>query len=105
MMLTDQELQNDMKLWILRPADNLTNNDNPWEPWYDKSFGFVVRADTEAEARDFAHAEAGDENRDEFMGQKKANTREPWKDAKYSTCVELLPEGRPGVVMRDYASA
>lgn len=94
-----------MKLWLLRPVDGLAENDNPWEPWYDKAFGFVVRAETEAEARDMAHAGAGDENRGQFMNAKTANTQEPWKDAKYSTCVELLPDGPAEVVMQDFARA
>lgn len=94
-----------MKLWILRPVDGLPKNDNPWNPWFDKSFGFVVRAETEAEARDMAHAEAGDENRDIFLGSKTSYTIGPWKNAKYSTCTELLPDGAAGVVMMDFASA
>ena len=94
-----------MKLWLLRPVDGLKKNDNPWEPWYDKAFGFVVRAETEEEARALAHADAGDENRDTFMGSKVADTNQPWMNAQYSTCVELLPEGAAGVVMKDFAGA
>lgn len=94
-----------MKLWLLRPVDGLKKNDNPWEPWYDKAFGFVVRAETEEEARALAHADAGDENRGEFMSRTIAATKQPWMDAKYSTCVELLPEGAAEVVMKDFASA
>lgn len=79
--------------------------DNPWKPWYDKAFGFVVRAETEEDARKWAHEEAGDENRGEFMRGKTANTTTPWLDPKYSTCVELSGDGPLGVVMRDFASA
>jgi hypothetical protein len=39
------------------------------------------------------------------MGGKVADTNQPWMDAKYSTCVELLPEGAAEVVMKDFASA
>ncbi len=82
-----------MKLWILRPfASRL---DDPWDPCYDKAFGFVVRAETEAEARELADTQAGDENDD---GQ-------PWKDAKYSACDELLAEGDAEIVMRDFRAA
>ena len=94
-----------MKLWILRPVEGLDKKDNPWEPWYDKAFGFVVRAETEEDAREFAHSGAGYENRGEFLSTKTANTNQPWKDAKYSTYTELLPEGEAGVVMLDFAAA
>ena len=94
-----------MKLWILRPVEGLDKKDNPWEPWYDKSFGFVVRAETEDEACALAHAEAGDENLGEFLSTKTADTNQPWKDAKYSTCTELLAEGEAGVVMSNFAAA
>lgn len=84
-----------MKLWLLRPVDGLANHDNPWNPWYDKAFGSVIRAETETEARALAKAAAGDENR----------KGEPWLDAKYSTCVELTAEGPAEVVMEDFYSA
>lgn len=81
-----------MKLWLLRPREPgdgaVTEDNNPWDPWYDKCFGFVVRAKTEIEARQFAHESAGAENRGEFMYQAIANTKEPWLDPAYSTCVE-----------------
>jgi hypothetical protein len=85
-----------MKLWILRPVEGLAYNiDNPWEPWYDKAFGFVVRADTEEEARKLAESDSGDES---YGGT-------PWLDAALSTCAELLPEGDACVVMKDFHSA
>ena len=92
-------------LWLLRPLDGLPNNDNPWEPWYDKAFGFVVCAESEQAARQLAHTEAGDENRGEFLDGKIADTKTPWLDAKYSTCAELTSAHAAGVVMRDFASA
>ena len=94
-----------MKLWLLRPVDDLRENDNPWEPWYYKVFGFVVRAENEEDARNFAHEEAGDENRGEFLSEKTTNTKSPWLDAKYSTCIELLPDGDAGIVLRDVRAA
>lgn len=57
-----------MKLWELRPI-NRTGEEtpmggqkpDPWDPWYDRAFGFVVRAETAEDARriimrDFASA-------------------------------------------------
>ncbi len=94
-----------MKLWILRPVDCLVDGDNPWEPWFDKAFGFVVRAKSEKEARILAHNDAGDENRGEFLNNQIAKTKSPWLDSKYSTCKELSSDGDSVVVIRDFASA
>lgn len=94
-----------MKVYILRPQDNLNNNDNPWEPWYDKSFGFIVRANSEQEARQIANENAGDENRGEFLNERIANTQSPWLDEKYSFCKELTGDGDSGMIMQDFARA
>ncbi len=77
-----------MKLWLLRPQTKAA-----WQPWYDKAFGFVVRAETAREAREYASDDAGDEG------------HACWLDATQSTCDELLPEGLIGVVLKDFASA
>lgn len=83
-----------MKLWILRPIDG----DKLWEPWYDKAFGFVVRAKTEEEARKLAQSCGGDEIgwNDDFPA---------WTSSKHSTCEELNASGDAGVIIRDYSSA
>jgi hypothetical protein len=94
-----------MKLWLLRPVKTLDKGDNPWEPWYDKAFGFVVRAKDEQEARQFAHEDAGRENRGTFLGVKTANTASPWLDPAYSTCVVLTARGEKGVIIQDFARA
>ena len=85
-----------MKLWLLCPVEDLQDGGNPWKPPYGKAYGFVVRAETEGEARVAADAEAGAEN---WYGD------HPWKDARHSSCVELRAEGEPGVVMQDLRDA
>jgi hypothetical protein len=88
-----------MKLWLLRPRDDLSEQDDPWWNRHEKAHGFVVRADTEQQAREIAHQNAGDENR------ASAPTDAPWLDPKYSTCKLLLPDiGMEGVIVRDYFS-
>lgn len=84
-----------MKLWILRPVHDLTEDNNPWEPWYDKAFGFVVSAEYEDQARLLAHGQAGDENRMQAV----------WLDEAYSTCIPLEPGAVASVVLRDFAAA
>lgn len=93
-----------MKLWLLRSVENL-GQDNPWEPWYDKAFGFVVRAETEEDACKIAHENAGDEICRVFLGREISETTTPWLDAKYSTCEQLEANGSAGVVMVDFAAA
>ncbi len=75
-----------MKLWLLRPVDD-------WEPWYDKAFGFVVRAETEGRARELASADAGNEGAG------------VWLNADETTCEELSDDGPEAVVIQDFKSA
>lgn len=82
-----------MKLWLLKPIGEETG---PWSPWYDKAFGFVVRAETEEDARRFAQDQGGDEVR---------RNGSAWTDPKLSTCVPLTPKGEAGVVLRDFHAA
>ena len=89
-----------MKLWILEPVNELPDDDNPWKPWHERVFGFVIQADDENEARNIAHSEAGREN----DGENSA-VRYPWLVPKYSECVELVPGVDAGVVIRDFRAA
>ena len=93
-----------MKLWILSPVNNLPEDDNPWEPWYDKVFSFVVRAKNEREARQFANNSAGDENWG-FVNFKPPGAIKPWLDPKYTVCVELTGKGEAGVIIFDRRTA
>lgn len=67
-----------------------------WNPWYDKCFGFVIRAETEQRAREIADADAGDENREE---------NHPWLDPEQSTCTELTAEGKEEQIIKDFNAA
>lgn len=93
-----------MKLFILRPKYDLKDEDNPWKPWYDKCFGFVISAENEEEARNIAHENGCDENRGWFCDRKISNTQSPWKEEKYSSCKELI-DMEKGIIMADIASA
>lgn len=79
-----------MKLWILKPIDDQSG---PWEPWYDKTFGFIVRAESEEQARVLAAEQCGDEGPD------------AWLDESLSTCIELTSDGEAGVIIEDNWSA
>jgi len=84
-----------MKLWLLRPVTG-DEEVGPWDPWYDKKFGFVVRAESEEAARRLADENAGIEAREIN------DVTHPWLDKKYSICELLKPEGKPSIVMEDF---
>lgn len=96
-----------MKLFLLRPLDGLPEDrsKNPWRPWYDKAFGFVVRAEDESAARALAGGDAGDEAGRDYNAGTSRERPNPWLDAALSSCVELTPEGAAEVVIRDFAAA
>ena len=82
-----------MYLWILKPNEGLPDFDYLWSPWYDKTFGVVVRAKTEETARKLAATASG------------AEGSKAWLDAKYSSCARLLDEGLEEVIIVDFHSA
>jgi len=93
-----------MQLYLLRPKPRAPGDD-PWKPWYDKCFGFVIAAESVADARQLAHKSAGDENRGNFLGKMIANTQSPWLDEKYTSCRVLQPSETPEVIIRDFHAA
>ena len=84
-----------MKLWILRPIEPAIpiEGRDPWEPLYETARGFVVRAETEIEARRIANTNAGVESH---------RVKDPWLDSAYSTCVVLSADGDAEMVMIDF---
>ena len=93
-----------MKLYILRP---INENYSPWRPWYDKVFGFVVRAKSEEAARKIADEHAGAENT-RWVDSSNKTTLEsihPWLSSKDSSCYVLANEGPEGLIIRDLARA
>ena len=76
-----------MKLWILTPKVK-------WDPWYDKAFGFVIRAKTEVKARELASENAGDEG------------KEVWMNVGITTCIPLNQTGpEEKVILIDFHAA
>lgn len=82
-----------MNLYELRPKENLPKSDNPWYPWYDKCFGFVVRAKDEATARKIASENTWCED------------EEAWLKERYSTCEILTADGKEGMIIEDGKAA
>ena len=93
-----------MKLWLLRAKEDLPEDDNPWIPDWDKTFGFVIRAVTEEEARGLANVLGGEENPEGMYQIGSHNKVGPWLDPRYSTCTELTAEGPPGFIIQDHRS-
>jgi hypothetical protein len=96
-----------VKLWLLRPRDDLPaeRGVNPWEPWYDKCFGMVIRAESETAARLLAGRQR--ESFGNYVSWENACDEggAAWVSEKFSTCVELSVDGDAEVIMRDIASA
>ena len=78
-----------MKFWLLRPVVG-------WDPWYDKTFGFVVAAETERIARAITS--------DECYG---VEGKDVWLDSDKTFCTELksFDYTIPTVIMEDFAGA
>ena len=92
-----------MKLWLITPQPDLPEETSPWEPWYNKAFGFVVRAKTEADARQIASGNAGEETRS--FPHRRTGQSDAWENPTLSRCVELHQDGKKGLVLRDFHAA
>lgn len=79
-------------LYLLRPRLHGQEAFGAWKPPYDKVFGFVINAVSEAQARKIADKEGGDENR---------HGDAPWLDPSQSTCIELGTIQKTGVIIMD----
>ena len=95
-----------MKLWLLTARRDLPHDDDPWEPWYDKAFGFVIRAESEKLARKLVWEGHGNEvphNVREL--DKRARAKTAWLNPAYSKCERLMPGGKPEVILVDFHAA
>jgi len=78
-----------MKLYILKAVEGVED----FNPWLDKSFGHLVRAENEENARDIASKRCGDEG------------TESWLNKSKTTCEELTINGEEEHLMVDFALA
>lgn len=90
-----------MDFWELVPRSDLPEDDNPWEPWYDKCFHMVVRADSELQARQVASHSGGEED----YSWRKPKPPSVWADSKYSICRMLSVGGEPEVIITNIHEA
>ena len=84
-----------MKLWLLEVYEKEYKHPekDPWKFPYNKAFGFVVRAETEKSAREFARRQCGDEGMD------------VWVNNTQTSCQEITADGEAGVILRDFNAA
>ena len=92
------------KLYFLRLRYDLPEENNPWEPWYDKAFGFVVRAESEKQARELANRDGGAEC-GPVRNTVYRTGGDPWLDPEFSHCEVLTSDGDAGVIIQDFRSA
>jgi len=90
-----------MKLWILRPIiteEQERKKKHNWEPWYDKVFGFIIRANSSQEARELAQKKPGSECGAYYR-------KKVWLDPAITTCKELKQTGKTELIMYDFRAA
>jgi hypothetical protein len=107
--MTSVSGQHQMRLWLLQPGPEvLRERVNPWQPPYDKTFGVVVRARDEPQARPLAQAVAGHEGVGVFrrLGiQVERIASDVWLSPAWTRCNELTPDGLQKVILRDYRAS
>ena len=79
-----------MKLYHLYVNTKHPQYRNIWG--YDCNYAFVIRADSEVLARDYAHINSSDE----------AIHIDVWLDPEYTICEELHAEGKSGIIISDF---
>jgi hypothetical protein len=99
----------DVRLWLLRPrTDVLARSAHPWTPTFDKVMGVVVRAEDEADARELAQGQAGDEGLGVYVRfgfPEDEVAADVWLDPGWTSCEELGPEGEAGAILVDRREA
>ena len=74
-----------MKLWLLSVGDDEVI---AWS--WGMNYGFVIRAETEGEARTIAET------------QRSAEQKGVWLDKDATRCEELIAEGKSGIILADF---
>lgn len=89
-----------MKLWLLKPIDKSA------EPWavgcYDVSHGFVIRAETEADARHMAAYSVAYLTAESIESLGEHGLEKEWLDPALTSCNELTANGNAEIVVRDF---
>jgi hypothetical protein len=98
-----------MKLWLITARKDLDENNDPWKPKYSKAFGFVVRAETEKDARNSLDIDnIGEECYSEYDSDgvytMEVCSFNPWLDSDFSDCKELFNEGISEIILRSFVN-
>lgn len=89
-----------MKLWTLRPRDDL-GDDDPWSLWYSRPPQIIVRARSETQARALACAHARREDKTSPLPAWDKDVLTPWLSKRLTICEELNHLGEAGVVLAE----
>lgn len=90
-----------MKLFILKVIP-------PFDPGHDVTHGLLIRADTEGDARQMADKKTNGEYlegtifKDGKLQMSMKVMDKPWLDPERTSCVEVLAEGKPEILLVNY---
>ena len=88
-----------MKLWILEPLDIEAA---PWEgPLVDKRIKFVIRADSEKEARELAQKDGMDELHPRTRAGRAVEAQLVWTNPELVSCKELTTNGPAEIISHE----
>ena len=89
-----------MKLWVLGEVAGRPKHDRFS---YDNYHGFVIRAETEAEAREAAkNASIPDWYEEEDIEDGLSDDTLAWLDPNLTFCREILKDGEQEIILSDY---
>ena len=91
-----------MKIWRIAPLNNLPKDKDVFD--YDCAHGFVVKAETEADARALAQANGGDEVGRYLPEGERHTAPQVWIDPSYTECIEVTTEGEQEIILTDFVN-
>ena len=88
-----------MQLYLLKARPDLDDSVSAKHFGYDRHDGFVIRAESEEQARDMAQSKAL------AMSQGRRSTTDTWTDPGITVCEKLSEQGASEILLEDFYEA